>query len=313
MSGLKRKVKNFSKQTLRKLFEVGQGFGVNILPLHFYSETPNIQELTQEEYWKQPRSMVGVNGAEIETQLEFVKECCSEALQERQKAGDIYSYACSENGELGYGPIEADFLFCFMYSKRPKRVVQVGCGVSTAVMMLASQEANYELEIICIDPYPTKFLKKSNQLGKIKLFSEKAQTVPLNILTDLGDNGMLFIDSTHTVKPGSEVNRIILEALPQLNPGSYVHFHDIYFPYDYKRELMTKDLFFPNESVLLHAFLINNPSYLLKTSLSRLHYATPNELQNLLPNYKPNLNQFGLEVEDTHAHFPSSTYLQVVS
>ncbi|HEY9665827.1 MAG TPA: hypothetical protein V6C91_03435, partial [Coleofasciculaceae cyanobacterium] len=134
MSGLKRKVKNFSKQTLRKLFEVGQGFGVNILPLHFYSETPNIQELKQEEYWKQPRRMVGVNGAAIESQLEFVKECCSEALQERQKQEDIYSHACSENGELGYGPIEADFLFCFIYSKRPKRVVQVGCGVSTAIM-----------------------------------------------------------------------------------------------------------------------------------------------------------------------------------
>ncbi len=309
---LKRKLKNFSKQTLRNLFEVGQGFGINILPRHFYSEIPDIKELRQEEYWKQPRTLVGVKGKEIETQLAFVQECCSEALQERQKKGDIYSYACSQNGELGYGSVEADFLFCFIYSKRPKRVVQVGCGVSTAVMMLASQEANYEIELICIDPYPSEFLKKSAQLGKITLLSEKAQKVPLNILTDLGNNGMLFIDSTHTVKPGSEVNRLILEVLPQLKPGSYVHFHDIYFPYDYKRELLTKDLFFPNESVLLHAFLINNHSYLLKTSLSMLHYAKPEELQKLLPNYKPNPNQFGLEVEDTQAHFPSSTYLQVI-
>ncbi len=312
MSGLKRKLKNFGKDTLRKLFEVGQGAGINLLPRHFYSEIPDIKELRQEEYWKLPYTMTGVNGKEIKTQLEFVQECCDKALQERLKKGDIYSYACSENGELGYGPIEADFLFCFIYTKRPKRVVQVGCGVSTAVMLLASQEADYELEIICIDPYPTEFLKKSNQGGKITLLSEKAQKVPINILTDLGDSGMLFIDSTHTVKPGSEVNRIILEVLPQLKLGSYVHFHDIYFPYGYKRELLTKDLFFPNESVLLHAFLINNHSYQLKTSLSMLHYATPNELQKLLPNYRPNRNQFGLEVEDTEAHFPSSTYLQVV-
>jgi hypothetical protein len=310
--GLKRKLKNFGKQTFRNLFEIAQGFGINILPIHFYSEIPNIKELRQEEDWKQPHSMIGVKGKEIETQLAFVKECCGEALQERLKKGDIYSDACSTNGELGYGPIEADFLFCFIYSKRPKRVVQVGCGVSTAVMMLASQEADYELEITCIEPYPTEFLKKYNQLGKLTLISEKAQKVPLNILTDLGENGLLFIDSTHTVKPGSEVNRLILEVLPQLKPGSYVHFHDIYFPYDYKRELLTKDLFFPNESVLLHAFLINNHSYLLKTSLSMLHYATPNDLQKLLPNYKPNPNQFGLEVEDAQAHFPSSTYIQVI-
>jgi hypothetical protein len=309
---LKRKLKNFGKQTLRNLFEVGQGFGINILPRHFYSEIPEIRELRQEEDWKQPRSLIGVNGKEIEPQLAFVRECCPEALQERQKKGDIYSYACSENGELGYGPIEADFLFCFIYSKRPKRVVQIGCGVSTAVMMLASQEANYELELICIDPYPTEFLKKSNEQGKIRLLSEKAQKVPLNILTDLGENGMLFIDSTHTVKPGSEVNRIILDVLPQLKSGNYVHFHDIYFPYDYKRELLTTDLFFPNESTLLHAFLINNHRYCLKASFSMLHYAIPNELQMFLPNYQPNANQLGLEVEDTQAHFPSSTYLQVI-
>lgn len=312
MSGLKRKLKNFSKQSFRNLFEVAQGFGINILPRHFYSEIPDIKELKQEEYWKQPHSMIGVQGTEIEPQLEFAKECCGEALQARLKKGDIYSYACSENGELGFGPIEADFLFCFIYSKRPKRVVQVGCGVSTAVMMLASQEAEYELEIICIDPYPTEFLKKSNQLGKITLIPEKAQKVPLNILTDLGENGMLFIDSTHTVKPGSEVNQLILEVLPQLKPGSYVHFHDIYFPYDYKRDVLTKELFFSNESVLLHAFLINNQNYLVKTSLSMLHYAKPDELQKLLPNYKPSPNNFGLEVANEQGHFPSSTYIQVI-
>lgn len=312
MSGLKRQIKNFSKQTLRKLFEVAQGFGINILPDHFYSEIPNIKELKQDEYWKAPHTMIGVQGTKIETQLEFVKRCCGEALQERLKKGDIYSFACSENGELGFGPIEADFLFCFISSKRPKRVVQVGCGVSTAVMMLASQEADYELEIICIDPYPTEFLKKYNQLGKIKLISEKAQKVPLDILTDLGESGMLFIDSTHTVKPGSEVNQLILEVLPQLKPGSYVHFHDIYFPYDYKRDLLTKELFFSNESVLLHAFLINNQNYLVKTSLSMLHYAKPDELQKLLPNYKPSPSKFGLEIVNEQGHFPSSTYLQVV-
>lgn len=309
---LKRKLKNLSKQSLRSLFEVGQGFGFNILPRHFYSEIPDIKELKQEDYWQQPHSMVGVNGKEIETQLAFVKECCSEALQQRQKQGDIYSHACAENGELGFGPIEADFLYCFIYSKRPKRVVQVGCGVSTAVMMLASQEAGYELEIVCIDPYPTDFLKKSEQLGKLTLISEKAQKVPLSTMTDLGDNGLLFIDSTHTVKPGSEVNRLILEVLPILKQGSYVHFHDIYFPYDYKRDVLSKELFFSNESTLLHAFLVNNHNYLIKASLSMLHYTESDELQRLLPNYKPGANQLGLEVADQQGHFPSSTYLQVI-
>lgn len=312
MSFLTRKTKNLGKQTLRNLFEVAQGFNIDILPRHFYSEIPHIKELRQEENWKQPHSMLGVNGKEIETQVAFVKGCCGEALQARLKKGEIYSYSCSENGEPGFGLVEADFLFCFIYSKRPKRVVQVGCGVSTAVMILASQEAGYELEIICIEPYPTEFLKKSERLGKIKLIPEKAQKVSLDILTDLGENGMLFIDSTHTVKPGSEVNRLVFEVLPRLNKGSYVHFHDIYFPYDYKRSILNRELFFSNESVLLHAFLINNHKYLLKAALSMIHYAKPDELQKLLPNYNPAPNEFGIEVVDGEGHFPSSTYLQVI-
>ena len=53
---------------------------------------------------------------------------------------------------------------------------------------------------------------------------------------------MLFVDATHTVKPGSEVNRIILDVLPRLDAGVFVHFHDIYFPYDYQRGLLSSEL-----------------------------------------------------------------------
>ncbi|GET40266.1 class I SAM-dependent methyltransferase [Microseira wollei] len=312
MYGLKRNVKNLGKRHLRNLLEFGQKFGISILPVHFYSEVPDLQELRKEDYWKQPHSMFGVNGNDLQSQLSFVKECCSEELQERLKKGDIYAHACAENGEPGFGLVEADFLFCFIYSKRPKRIIQVGCGVSTSVMLLASQESDYKPEIICIEPYPTEFLQKSDKMGKITLIPEKAQKISLDILTNLGDEGMLFIDSTHTVKPGSEVNRLILEVLPRLKPGSFVHFHDIYFPYEYSRDILSKALFFPNETVLLHAFLINNKNSCIKASLSMLHYAKKEELQKLLPNYEPEANEYGLEVSDARGHFPSSVYLQVI-
>jgi len=95
---------------------------------------------------------------------------------------------------------------------------------------------------------------------------------------------LLFIDSTHTVKVGSEVNILILEVLPQLSPGCYAHFHDIYFPYDYPCALF-KIPFFWNESVLLQAFLTGNARYSIAASLSMLHHAKPQALQMLLPNY----------------------------
>jgi len=254
--------------------------------------------------------MVGVNGAETASQLNFVKECCSPELIERQKRGSIYSRACAKNGEPGYGPIEADFLFSFISSTRPQRIVQVGCGVSTAVMLQAAEEAGYAPEMVCVDPYPTCFLEEADHSKRIKLIREKAQRVGMETLTDLGDNGLLFMDSTHTVKPGSEVNRIVLEVLPRLKKGSWAHFHDIRFPYDYSRHILGADLFFNNESVLLHAFLVHNQRYSLRAALSMLHYAAPSELQKFLPNYRPSRDEFGLEVSE--GHFPSSAYLQVI-
>ena len=103
-------------------------------------------------------------------------------------------------------------------------------------MLLAAKESDYKPEIICIDPYPNRFLKRSDRANEIRLIPKKVQLVDLEMLTELGDNGFLFIDSTHTVKPGSDVNYLILEVLPRLRVGSWVHFHDIYFPFDYSRD-----------------------------------------------------------------------------
>lgn len=127
---------------------------------------------------------------------------------------------------------------------------------------------------------------------------------------DLDAGDLLFIDSTHTVGPGREVNFLILEVLPRLKKGVYVHFHDIYFPYDYKRGLLIDALFFSNESTLLHAFLSQNCDCRIALSLSMLHYTAPDDLKNHLPNYIPQINNFGLKINaNPKGHFPSSTYL----
>ena len=77
------------------------------------------------------------------------------------------------------------------------------------------------------------------KLNSINLIQSKVQTIPFHkIVNKLSENDILFIDSTHTVRPGSDVNYLILEILPRLNPGVIVHFHDIYLPYDYKRSVL---------------------------------------------------------------------------
>ena len=303
-----RALKNTCKYVLRKIFEIVQRVGFNILPCHFYSEIPNIRELKSNDHWKKPYSLIGVSGADILDQFKFVEEICENNITDRKKS--IYKQACEKSKEIGYGPIESDFLHCFIHNKRPKKIIQVGCGVSTAVMLDAAERSGYSPEIVCIEPHPSDFLLSSAESKKIVLIQEKAQMVAIEVLTDLKGDGFLFIDSTHTVKAGSEVNKLVLEVLPRLNKDNYVHFHDIYFPYDYPRKILTTELFFSNETALLHSFLANNFKYELKAALSMLHYADPQRLKKVLLNYIPSVNQEGIEASE--GHFPSSLYLEVV-
>ena len=307
--------KGLLKAWSRKLLEAGQRARVDILPRHFYSSVPDVAELKSTSAWRQPRSLLGVEGADPESQLAFVSECSSEALQELVARTDIHGDACRENGAVGFGPVEAAFLYCFVATKRPPKVVQVGCGVSTAVIYRAAAETGYDVELVCVDPYPTEYLKRLAAAGALTLIAEPAQDVPLAVLTELDAGDLLFVDSTHTVKPGSEVNRLVLEVLPRLRSGVLVHFHDITFPYDHTPTILTDDVFFWNESVLLQAFLTGNQGYRIRAALSLLHHAAPTALQSLLPLYEPALLRDGLSParHGIPGHFPSSIYLEVTS
>lgn len=308
---LSRTLRDTLKSGLHRAFLIGQRIGWDILPRHFYSSVPDIRHLENSDYWKQPSSMIGVQGASIDSQLQFLSGCCPPPIIQRLKREPVHPLACRENGESGFGPVEADFLYSFIATQRPPVVVQIGCGVSTAVILLAAKETGYSPKIRCIDPFPTAYLRRIAGEGLIQLIPEPAQQVQIDTLVDLSAGDLLFVDSTHAVRPGSEVNRVILEVLPRLSAGVLVHFHDIYFPFDYQSNLLTS-LFFAAESTLLHAFLINNPRFAIAVSLSMLHHACPERVLPFLPNYRPAPMPRGLHSPGDHSlHFPSSLYLSV--
>jgi hypothetical protein len=308
---LKRRLKDFSKSAMRKLFELGQRLGFDALPRHFYSEIPNIRQLRRTAQWRRPYSMIGVEGADALSQIAFVRECCTPAIVERLGNSRVHEQASQRNGESGFGVIEADFLFAFVAAKKPKQIFQIGCGVSTAVCLLAADHAGYVPEIICVEPYPTYFLVGEALQGRIKLLQEKAEMLDLGIIESLGDDLLFFVDSSHTLGPAGEVTRIVLEMLPRLKPGAWVHFHDIWFPYDYPPDILDTTLFFWHESALLHAFLTHNSRFRIAASLSILHYAQPEQLRDCLPNYARRESDDGLAKGE--GHFPASTYLRVIT
>ncbi len=304
-------VKSRLPPALRALLKTGQRFGVNITPNHFYSEIADMRHLLEHDYWRKPYSMHGVLGTDIDAQAHFVQQCCEPFLDLMNNA-DLYTQACQRNGEPGYGPVEGLFLYAYLRRHQPRKIVQVGCGVTTALVLEAIRdETDYEPEIVCIEPYPTDFLKQLAASDAITLIPDMAQSVPIDQLVDVGSDGMLFVDSTHSLRVGSEVIRLISEVLPRLPVGARVHFHDIPFPYDFTPKILNEDLFIFREPVLLHGFLVNNSGYKIEASLAMLHHQAPEKLIHSIPAYHPLPTKNGLATS-REGHFPSSIFLRVI-
>ena len=303
-----RKLKDAYKHFLRKTFEAGQHIGFDILPRHFYSEIPDVRALKRSNSWKAPYSLMGVAGAALAPQLAFVRSCLTPEIGAHLSNTNVHETACRENGGAGFGRIEADMLFALVARQQPAEIFQIGCGVSTALCVAAAHFSKYSPRITCVEPYPSPLLKRLAIEGVVQLIQNRAQDMDLSILT-LSNDVLFFVDSSHTLGPAGEVSRIILEMLPRLKTGARVHFHDIYFPYDYSRGILKEELFFSHESILLQAFLAYNSRFSILASCSMLHHGARQELQSLLPNYMPAPDDQGLSIGN--GHFPSSIYLQV--
>ena len=136
-----------------------------------------------------------------------------------------------------------------------------------------------------IDPYPNEVLKRGFP-GLSRLIPEKVQDVPISEFMTLGDNDILFIDSSHVLKTGSDVHYEYLEVLPRLNRGVIVHVHDIFLPAEYPREWVLGEHRFWNEQYLLQAFLAFNESFEVLWAGSYMHLRYPEELETAFSSYR---------------------------
>ncbi len=269
---LRRQLKQLFKSQLHTLFAQGQRLGFDILPRHFYSEIPDLRVLRSSTSWQKPYSMKGVPGVETEEQLSWLKNLVSPQGQSRLIQEGVHQLACRDNGEAGYGPVEADVLHCFIFKNKPRRIFQIGCGVTTAICLRAAAEASYRPKIICVEPYPNQFLRGAAARGDIELVAQRVQDTDPGRAAEMEAGDLFFVDSSHTLGPAGEVTRIILEFLPRLQKDVHVHFHDIYFPYDYPGDVLDKALFFTHETALLMAFLTLNTHFRILCSLGMLHH-----------------------------------------
>lgn len=186
-------------------------------------------------------------------------------------------------------------LFCMLKMAGPKRIVEIGSGYSTLLMMDVNKRfLGGEAAITCVEPYPRPFLRQAHYAGEITLLDRRAQDLPIAMLTSLDAGDILFVDSSHVSKTGSDVNRIILQVLPRLKPGVYVHFHDIFIPADYPKEWIEMG-FSWNEQYLLQAFLDFNRCFRVVYGCAIAREIHPRELHRFLGDNPSNGGSFWLQ------------------
>ncbi|WP_419995441.1 class I SAM-dependent methyltransferase [Streptomyces boninensis] len=279
--------------------------GVLVSPRHYYSPAPDLRGLAAtREQWERPSQLPGLD-IDLDAQMAWLASLC-EPYREEYRGNEVYLRS-AESGP-GYGHVEAQALHGVLRGTRPRRYLEVGSGVSTklALHALALNEREGSTgAVTCVEPHPRPWLREH---PRVTLHRTPVQAADLSLFTSLAAGDVLFVDSSHVVKPGSDVNFLVLEVFPRLAPGVLVHVHDICLPYDYQRDLFDT-VFHWSETSLVRAYLTHNSRARISACMSHLHYTRPDDLAELFPGYRPQPGTFGLRAgQAAEGHFPSSLW-----
>jgi len=157
-----------------------------------------------------------------------------------------------------YGPMDAHVLYAMIRRHKPRRVLELGSGFSTLIVAEALRANGESASHEVVDPTPSTLVA---DVEGLQVRQESAATANAALFDRLSSGDILFVDTSHTVKPGGEVVRVILEVLPTLAAGVIVHFHDFFRPFPYPRVLYERFNVHWQEQYLLEAFLAYNPNF----------------------------------------------------
>jgi hypothetical protein len=242
-------------------------FKVSLVPHHYYE--PVLRERDLLHPLDAVRQLPGIN-LRIEDQLELMSRLNYadelRALPIEKPSENKFGY---HNGSYESG--DAELLYDFVRYFKPRRIIEVGCGNSTLVIREAiaknlAGEANYNCEHVCIEPFEQPWLEDLD----IQIIRERVELCSLQLFSDLGENDILFIDSSHVTRPQGDVVHLFLRVLPTLKPGVLVHVHDVFTPRDYLAGLVVQDRRMWNEQYILEALLSCSSRFRVVAALNLL-------------------------------------------
>lgn len=242
---------------------------------HYYSPVFLIEDVKEREFeiWKHQNedTILGIDlntSGQLELVSEFYKFYNDLPFELESKPKVRYQL---ENGYYSF--TDGIVLYSIIRLFKPRRIIEVGSGFSSMVILDTNELFfNNEIDVTFIDPHPERLydLMKPSDDKKAKIVESYIQQIPISQFQELEKGDILFIDSTHVSKTGSDVNYILFEILPNLQSGVLIHFHDIYYPFEYPKEWVFKGINW-NEDYILRAFLMYNENFTIKFFAQYLH------------------------------------------
>ncbi len=157
-----------------------------------------------------------------------------------------------------YTTPDAEALYAVVRLHEPERIVEIGSGFSTQLFRVAIGDARTNTKLTSIDPDPRQDI---NRYSDVIVRQRVEKLADLTAFQELDEKDILFVDSSHEIKPGNDLLHIVFNILPKLRPGVLIHFHDIFLPYEYPKEWICDNRWNWTEQYLVQALLTGNDSY----------------------------------------------------
>jgi hypothetical protein len=229
-------------------------------------------------------------------------------LERLSFAGELEDLPHSKPGALDYdlsnsmfASGDAEYWYQLIRLVKPRRIFEVGGGNSTLMAIRAvrknrQENPDYACKHLCVEPFERRWLEDTG----LPIIRQRVEDVGVDFFSELRENDILFIDSTHVIKPQGDVLFEYLELLPMLEHGVIVHFHNIFSPRNYLKSFILDNVRFWNEQYLLEAFLSQNDNWKVVGALNYLHHNHYEELKHVAPFLTPDRE-------------PSSFYIQRIA
>ena len=238
-------------------------YGGNTKPGHYYSPVPSLSYINENKKQIFNDEMDIIPGIDLRTenQLELLVNL-SEFLKNYPfpvNEDDFRYYSANPY----YNQSDSMMAYAVLRYFKPQRIIEAGSGFSSFLMLDTNEHfLDNQIQFTFIDPYPERLLSRLSEKDKKKhtIHPKNLQDIDISTFDSLEKNDILFIDSSHVSKIGSDVNYVIFSILPRLKPGVIIHVHDICFPFEYPEEWVLNGTYW-NEAYLLRAFLQYNSSF----------------------------------------------------